>query len=149
MSGNSSLCQTHIAKYTYKRISYNLIKRPWVSGLLRLQQIYQGLKPGNDSFQVETVKRIQNMSEAIDFLRSLEELNRWVFFNETYDTYTNKKCGISCWEHRKKCLVFVLDIPKIWILSFFLFTSSILASNIYILMWFVPKCYIRKYITFS
>lgn len=47
-----------------------------VSGLLRLQQIYQGLKPGNESFQVETVKRIQNMSEAIDFLRSLEELNR-------------------------------------------------------------------------
>ncbi|KZC05526.1 Glutamate receptor 1 [Dufourea novaeangliae] len=45
--------------------------------LLRLQQIYQGLKPGNESFQVETVKRIQNMSEAIDFLRSLEELNRW------------------------------------------------------------------------
>jgi len=76
MSGNSSLCRTHMAKYTYKRISYNLIKRPWVSGLLRLQQIYQGLKPGNDSFQVETVKRIQNMSEAIDFLRSLEELNR-------------------------------------------------------------------------
>jgi len=49
MSGNSSLCRTHMAKYTYKRISYNLIKRPWVSGLLRLQQIYQGLKPGNDS----------------------------------------------------------------------------------------------------
>ncbi|KAI4499670.1 hypothetical protein M0802_005240, partial [Mischocyttarus mexicanus] len=47
------------------------------SGLLRLQQIYQTLKPGNESFQVETVKRIQNMSEAIDFLRSLEELNRW------------------------------------------------------------------------
>ncbi|XP_043486735.1 glutamate receptor 1 isoform X2 [Polistes fuscatus] len=46
-------------------------------GLLRLQQIYQTLKPGNESFQVETVKRIQNMSEAIDFLRSLEELNRW------------------------------------------------------------------------
>nr|KAF7404092.1 hypothetical protein H0235_014786 [Vespula pensylvanica] len=44
--------------------------------LLRLQQIYQTLKPGNESFQVETVKRIQNMSEAIDFLRSLEELNR-------------------------------------------------------------------------
>lgn len=60
----------------YISISYNLIKRSWVSGLLRLQQIYQGLKPGNESFQVETVKRIQNMSEAIDFLRSLEELNR-------------------------------------------------------------------------
>lgn len=46
-------------------------------GLLRLQQIYQGLKPGNESFQVETVKRITNVSTAIDFLRTLEELNRW------------------------------------------------------------------------
>lgn len=46
-------------------------------GLLRLQQIYQSLRPGNESFQVEAVKRIQNMSEAIDFLHSLEELSRW------------------------------------------------------------------------
>lgn len=49
----------------------------FISGLLRLQQIYQGLKPGNQSFQVETVKRISNVSMAIDFLRTLEELNRW------------------------------------------------------------------------
>lgn len=46
-------------------------------GLLRLQQIYQGLKPGNETFQVETVKRITNVSTTIDFLRTLEELNRW------------------------------------------------------------------------
>ncbi|KAK0087576.1 hypothetical protein PV325_000702 [Microctonus aethiopoides] len=45
--------------------------------LLRLQQIYQGLRPGNESFQVETVKRIQNMSDALDFLRNMEELSRW------------------------------------------------------------------------
>ncbi|XP_055385566.1 glutamate receptor 1 isoform X2 [Condylostylus longicornis] len=46
-------------------------------GLLRLQQIYQGLKPGNESFQVEMVKRIANVTMAIDFLHTLEELNRW------------------------------------------------------------------------
>ncbi|XP_069686217.1 glutamate receptor 1-like isoform X2 [Periplaneta americana] len=46
-------------------------------GLLRLQQIYQSLRPGKESFQVESVKRIQNVSEAIDYLHSLEELNRW------------------------------------------------------------------------
>lgn len=46
-------------------------------GLLRLQQIYQGLRPGNESFHVETVKRITNVSDAIKFLRTLEELNRW------------------------------------------------------------------------
>ncbi|XP_019882341.1 glutamate receptor 1 isoform X1 [Camponotus floridanus] len=60
--------------YGWKKIIYLYDSH---DGLLRLQQIYQGLKPGNESFQVETVKRIQNMSEAIDFLRSLEELNRW------------------------------------------------------------------------
>ncbi|XP_076169974.1 glutamate receptor IB isoform X2 [Ptiloglossa arizonensis] len=60
--------------YGWKKIIYLYDSH---DGLLRLQQIYQGLKPGNESFQVETVKRIQNISEAIDFLRSLEELNRW------------------------------------------------------------------------
>lgn len=38
---------------------------------------YQGLRPGNESFQVETVKRIANVSNAINFLRTLETLNRW------------------------------------------------------------------------
>ena len=46
------------------------------AGLLRLQQIYQSLRPGKESFQVESVKRIQNISEAIDYLHSLEELSR-------------------------------------------------------------------------
>uniref|UniRef100_A0A182T4R7 ANF_receptor domain-containing protein n=1 Tax=Anopheles maculatus TaxID=74869 RepID=A0A182T4R7_9DIPT len=45
--------------------------------LLRLQQIYQGLRPGNETFHVETVKRIANVSDAIEFLRTIEELNRW------------------------------------------------------------------------
>ncbi|XP_066590291.1 glutamate receptor 1-like isoform X2 [Prorops nasuta] len=60
--------------YGWKKIIYLYDSH---DGLLRLQQIYQGLKPGNESFQVDTVKRIQNMSEAIDLLRSLEELDRW------------------------------------------------------------------------
>lgn len=47
------------------------------AGLLRLQQIYQGLQPGNQTFQVETVKRISNASEAIEFLRVLENVDRW------------------------------------------------------------------------
>lgn len=47
------------------------------SGLLRLQQIYQGLQPGNETFQVETVKRISNVTTAIAFLKTLEETNRW------------------------------------------------------------------------
>ncbi|GLV33707.1 Glutamate receptor IB [Carabus blaptoides fortunei] len=46
-------------------------------GLLRLQQIYQGLYPGNESFQVSTVRRIGNVSEALHFLRSLEDQSRW------------------------------------------------------------------------
>lgn len=46
-------------------------------GLLRLQAIYQGLRPGNETFQVETVKRIANVTNAINFLKTLESLNRW------------------------------------------------------------------------
>jgi hypothetical protein len=46
-------------------------------GLLRLQQIYQGLQPGNDSIQVESVKRLQNVSDAITFLHTIEELSRY------------------------------------------------------------------------
>lgn len=46
-------------------------------GLLRLQQIYQTLIPGNETFHVETVKRFSNVTTAIDFLKTLEETNRW------------------------------------------------------------------------
>lgn len=45
--------------------------------MLRLQQIYQGLKPGNESFQVELVKRISNVSMAIEFLHTLEQIGRF------------------------------------------------------------------------
>ncbi|ALC43619.1 Glu-RI [Drosophila busckii] len=55
-------------------------------GLLRLQQIYQGLKPGNESFQVELVKRISNVSMAIEFLHTLEQIGR----------YTNKHIVLDC-----------------------------------------------------
>lgn len=47
-----------------------------VSGLLRLQQIYQSLKPGPHGFQVEMVKRVTNASEAIEFLHSLENSSK-------------------------------------------------------------------------
>ncbi|XP_046391302.1 glutamate receptor 1-like isoform X3 [Ischnura elegans] len=60
--------------YGWKKIIYMYDSH---DGLLRLQQIYQSLKPGNESIQVEAVRRIQNVSEAIDFLHSLEELSRW------------------------------------------------------------------------
>ncbi|KAL1517035.1 hypothetical protein ABEB36_000854 [Hypothenemus hampei] len=46
-------------------------------GLLRLQQIYQGLTPGYEQFQVKTVRRISNVTEALQFLRGLEEQSRW------------------------------------------------------------------------
>ena len=51
-----------------------------------MQQIYQGLKPGNESFQVEMVKRIANVTMAIDFLHTLEDLGR----------FTNKYIVLDC-----------------------------------------------------
>uniref|UniRef100_A0A8D8LQ99 Glutamate receptor 1 n=5 Tax=Cacopsylla melanoneura TaxID=428564 RepID=A0A8D8LQ99_9HEMI len=58
-------------------------------GLLRLQQIYQSLKPGSGNFQVITVKRIQNVSEAIEFLHDLETLDRWGFKHIVLDCATD------------------------------------------------------------
>ncbi|XP_034657725.1 glutamate receptor 1 [Drosophila subobscura] len=46
-------------------------------GLLRLQQIYQELKPGNETFRVQMVKRIANVTMAIEFLHTLEDLGRF------------------------------------------------------------------------
>lgn len=47
------------------------------TGLLRLQQIYQTIVPGNETFRVDIVKRIGNVAEALDFLHTVEELSRW------------------------------------------------------------------------
>ncbi|KAH8302025.1 hypothetical protein KR044_001958 [Drosophila immigrans] len=46
-------------------------------GLLRLQQIYQELKPGNETFRVQMVKRIANVTMAIEFLHTMEDLGRF------------------------------------------------------------------------
>lgn len=59
--------------YGWKKITYLYDSH---DGLLRLQQIYQSLKP-DESFQVENVKRIVNSSDAIAFLRVLEDQSRW------------------------------------------------------------------------
>ncbi|XP_060535299.1 glutamate receptor 1-like [Cylas formicarius] len=60
--------------YGWRRIIYMYDSN---DGLLRLQQIYQALIPGNESFQVKTVRRITNVTEALQFLRGLEEQSRW------------------------------------------------------------------------
>ncbi|KAF7283419.1 hypothetical protein GWI33_000622 [Rhynchophorus ferrugineus] len=60
--------------YGWRRIIYLYDSN---DGLLRLQQIYQALIPGNEFFQVRTVRRISNVSEALQFLRGLEEQSRW------------------------------------------------------------------------
>lgn len=72
-NGGSELTDLH----TDSHLCVHTYTHSHTSGLLRLQQIYQGLRPGNESFQVETVKRIANVSNAINFLRTLETLNRF------------------------------------------------------------------------
>lgn len=51
--------------------------RPRTVGLLRLQQIYQELRPGNETFRVQMVKRIANVTMAIEFLHTMEDLGRF------------------------------------------------------------------------
>ncbi|XP_068623895.1 glutamate receptor 1-like [Battus philenor] len=46
-------------------------------GLLRLQQLYQSLQPGNATFRISNVKRVSNATDVVQFLGALERLDRW------------------------------------------------------------------------
>ncbi|XP_023943017.1 glutamate receptor 1-like [Bicyclus anynana] len=46
-------------------------------GLLRLQQLYQTMQPGQTAFKITLVKRIYNATDTIDFLLALEKDDRW------------------------------------------------------------------------
>lgn len=48
-----------------------------LSGLLRLQQLYQSMQPGSTAFRISLVKRINNASDAMEFLLALEQHDRW------------------------------------------------------------------------
>ena len=52
-------------------------------GLLRLQELFQRIRPGSDtnSLLIEKVRRVDNYKEAIDFLISLEMLDRFVIIH--------------------------------------------------------------------
>ena len=53
------------------------------SGLLRLQELYQRIKPGINSGGgplIETVRRVDSGKEAIGHLQILESLDRFFFF---------------------------------------------------------------------
>ncbi|CAB3225979.1 unnamed protein product [Arctia plantaginis] len=57
-------------------------------GLLRLQQLYQSLHPGNATFRISNVKRVTNATEAVEFLRAIERLDRWSNKNVILDSST-------------------------------------------------------------
>ncbi|XP_049886196.1 glutamate receptor 1-like isoform X2 [Pectinophora gossypiella] len=46
-------------------------------GLLRLQQLYQSLQPGNATFRISNVKRVTNATDVVEFLGAIERLDRW------------------------------------------------------------------------
>ncbi|XP_050422335.1 glutamate receptor 1-like [Adelges cooleyi] len=46
-------------------------------GLLRLQQLYEALDLRPDSLKVEMVKRVQNVSDAMNFVHQIERADRW------------------------------------------------------------------------
>ncbi|KAJ2954236.1 hypothetical protein O0L34_g2482 [Tuta absoluta] len=65
-----------IIHYRWKEIIYMYDSH---DGLLRLQQLYQAMQPGRTAFRISLVKRINNVSEAMDFLIALEQHDRWGF----------------------------------------------------------------------
>ncbi|KAI5647011.1 receptor family ligand binding region domain-containing protein [Phthorimaea operculella] len=65
-----------IIHYRWKEIIYMYDSH---DGLLRLQQLYQAMQPGRTAFRITLVKRINNVSEAMEFLMALEQHDRWGF----------------------------------------------------------------------
>ncbi|XP_053623557.1 glutamate receptor 1-like isoform X2 [Plodia interpunctella] len=63
-----------IVHYGWKEIIYMYDSH---DGLLRLQQLYQSMQPGHTAFRIIMVKRINNATDAIDFLLTLEQHDRW------------------------------------------------------------------------
>ncbi|XP_057375759.1 glutamate receptor 1-like isoform X2 [Daphnia carinata] len=64
-----------IAYYGWKNIIYIYDSH---DGLLRLQELYQRIKPGsNNNLLIEMVRRVENYREAIQFLQTLESIDRY------------------------------------------------------------------------
>lgn len=63
-----------ILYYGWKEIIYMYDSH---DGLLRLQQLYQTMQPGRTAFKITLVKRINNASDAMEFLLALEQYDRW------------------------------------------------------------------------
>ncbi|XP_013149622.1 PREDICTED: glutamate receptor 1-like [Papilio polytes] len=72
-----------ILYYGWKEIIYMYDSH---DGLLRLQQLYQTMQPGRTTFRISLVKRINNASDAMEFLLSLEQYDRW----------SNKRIVLDC-----------------------------------------------------
>lgn len=51
-----------------------------------MQQLYQTMQPGRTTFRISLVKRINNASDAMEFLLSLEQYDRW----------SNKRIVLDC-----------------------------------------------------
>ena len=45
--------------------------------MLRLQELYQRIKPGSNNILIEMVRRVENSREAIQFLQTLESIDRY------------------------------------------------------------------------
>ncbi|XP_075991203.1 glutamate receptor 1-like [Anticarsia gemmatalis] len=63
-----------ITHYGWKHVIYIYDSH---DGLLRLQQLYQSLQPGNATFRISNVKRVTNASDVVEYLRAIERLDRW------------------------------------------------------------------------
>lgn len=61
-------------------------------GLLRLQELFQRIRPGSssNSLLIEKVRRVDNYKEAIQFLTSLEMIDRliWYWIQVTLNSLT-------------------------------------------------------------
>ncbi|XP_066945637.1 glutamate receptor 1-like [Macrobrachium rosenbergii] len=64
-------------------------------GLLRLQEIFQSIKPSRADFKIQVVHRVVSTQDALRFLRTLETTNRW----------SNKYVVLDCGTEMAKNLI--------------------------------------------
>uniref|UniRef100_A0A904A313 Ionotropic glutamate receptor L-glutamate and glycine-binding domain-containing protein n=1 Tax=Anopheles quadriannulatus TaxID=34691 RepID=A0A904A313_ANOQN len=82
-------------------------------GLLRLQQIYQGLRPGNETFHVETVKRIANVSDAIDAMVKVAEWSDEGGLAPVVAKYTRLKTDMHYERNKTYIVTTIIEEPYI------------------------------------
>ncbi|XP_047739014.1 glutamate receptor 1-like [Hyalella azteca] len=58
------------------------------ASLLRLQDVFQSMRPSNATFRVRVARRVTSATDALNFLKTIEKNDRWSKKNIVIDCHT-------------------------------------------------------------